>query len=58
MYQIENWWKHNGVFDRLQASGIPYCGDAQDYLCKTDDWWNSRTDEEKAEIYEEFFSEE
>lgn len=31
MFQIEDWWRHNGCWDREQASGIPYDGDV-DYL--------------------------
>lgn len=56
-YIIEDWWKHNGTYDREQASGLHYEGDVSDYLEKTDEWWNSLTDEEKADVYEEFFSE-
>lgn len=52
---IEDWWRHNGVYDRLQASNIP---PQDNYLQVTDDWWNGLTNEEKAEVYEEFFSEE
>ena len=55
---IENWWRHNGVYDRLQASGLVYKGNVQEYLKQTDDWWEQKSDEEKAEIYEEFFEEE
>ena len=47
MYNIENWWRHNGIFDREQASGIQYQGHEEDYLQYTDDWWDSLTDEEK-----------
>lgn len=57
-YLIEEWWRHNGCYDREQASGIPYDGDASNYLRQTDDWWESKSDAEKKEIYEEFFSEE
>lgn len=62
MYQIENWWKHNGCYDREQASGILYIRNGKkepmgEYLAKTDDWWNGLTDEEKKEVYEDFFSE-
>ena len=56
-HNIEDWWRHNGIGDRIQASGIFCYDDIPTYLQKTDDWWNSRTNEEKAEIYEEFFSE-
>ena len=56
MYKIENWWKHNGCYDREQASRIPY-NKEDNYLQITDDWWNDLTDEEKKEVYEDFFSE-
>lgn len=52
---IEDWWRHNGIADRMQASGIICTGDVSDYLQITDDWWESRTHEEKVEIYNEFF---
>lgn len=58
---IEDWWKHNGTFDREQASGIDYCwddsNDLGEYLCKTDAWWDSLTDIEKERVYEDFFDE-
>lgn len=57
MYRIENWWRHNGIFDREQASGIQYQGHEEDYLQITDDWWDGLTDEEKKDVYEDFFSE-
>ena len=56
-HNIEDWWRHNGVADRIQASGIWCVTEIPEYLQITDDWWNSRTNEEKAEIYEEFFDE-
>lgn len=56
MYRIENWWRHNGIFDREQASRIPY-NKEDNYLQITDDWWDSLTDEEKKDVYEDFFSE-
>lgn len=54
IYQIEDWWRHNGSRDREQASGIPY-NEEEDYLSKTDDWWDSLTDEEKKQVFEDFF---
>ena len=57
MNNIENWWKHNGCWDREQASGIPYRGNVADYLSKTDDWWDSLSTNEKLNVYEDFFSE-
>lgn len=54
---LDEWWRHNGVADRIQASGMYCYDDIQTYLAKTDDWWFSRTYEEKVEIYEDFFSE-
>ncbi len=56
-HNIEDWWRHCGVADRIQASGIWATTDVQDYLTITDNWWNSRTNTEKVEIYEEFFDE-
>ena len=56
---IESWWRHNGCFDREQASGIPYNPEHADaYLSLTDEWWESLTNKEKQEIYEEFFKNE
>lgn len=60
MIIIESWWRHNGAFDRAQASGIPYesgVTNLAEYLAKTDDWWDGLSDEEKVKVYEEFFSE-
>jgi hypothetical protein len=60
MHTIESWWKHNGVWDREQASGIlyeDYDGETEIYLDTTDEWWDSLTDQEKREVYEEFFDE-
>ena len=54
---IENWWRHNGCYDREQASGIPYDGNAGDYLAKTDEWWASLSIEERKQVYYEFFEE-
>lgn len=56
-HNIEDWWRHNGIFDREQASDIQYQGHEEDYLQITDDWWDSLTDDEKKDVYEEFFSE-
>lgn len=53
-YQIEDWWRHNGCWDREQASGIPYNGNG-DYLSKTDDWWESLSDREKEQVFIDFF---
>ena len=57
-HNIEDWWRHNGCYDRQQASGIPYDGDDEDYLQKTDDWWDSLTAEDKEDVFNDFFSEE
>lgn len=60
MNVIESWWRHNGVWDREQASGIlveNYDGETQIYLASTDDWWSGLTDGQKQEVYEEFFEE-
>lgn len=57
---IEGWWRHNGIWDREQASGIlveNYDGETALYLESTDDWWENLTDEQKLEVYNEFFEE-
>ena len=57
---IESWWRHNGIWDREQASGIlveDYDGETGLYLESTDDWWDSLTDIQKQQVYEEFFEE-
>ena len=57
---IESWWRHNGIWDREQASGIlveNYDGETALYLESTDDWWDALTDDEKREVYDEFFDE-
>ena len=57
---IESWWRHNGIWDREQASGIlveNYDGETALYLESTDDWWFGLADKEKQEVYEDFFSE-
>ena len=57
---IESWWRHNGIWDREKASGIlveNYDGETALYLESTDDWWNALTDDEKREVYDEFFDE-
>ena len=54
---IEDWWRHNGIFDREQASGIEYRGNEEDYLQYTDWWWEKLTDEQKLDVYNEFFNE-
>ena len=60
MYIIESWWRHNGIWDRQDASGIrveDYDGETNLYMESTDDWWDRLTDEEKLEVYNEFFEE-
>ena len=57
---IEAWWRHNGIWDREQASGIlveNYDGETALYLESTDDWWDDLTDIRKQQVYEEFFEE-
>lgn len=54
IYHIESWWRHNGCWDREQASGIPYKRE-DDYLSITDNWWNSLTDGEKLQVFIDFF---
>ena len=56
-YIIEDWWRHNGCYDREQASGIPYEENEDNYLEITDEWWNSLTDGEKERVYDDFFEE-
>lgn len=60
MNMIESWWRHNGVWDREQASGYlveNYDGETQIYMESTDEWWESLSDEQKQAVYEEFFEE-
>ena len=60
LFEIEEWWRHLGTFDRENVTPFIFMAtheDACDYLQKTDDWWDGLTDEEKREAYEEFFSE-
>ena len=57
---IESWWRHNGIWDREQASGIlveNYDGETEIYLASTDDWWDGLSDKQKQEVYDEFFDE-
>ena len=57
---IEDWWRHQGIWDREQASGIlveNYDGETELYFDATDRWWDSLTNKEKAEVYDEFFNE-
>ena len=53
---VEDWWRHNGSSDREQASGMSYKG-VDNYLQKTDEWWESLSDEAKIQIYNDFFDE-
>ena len=58
MNVIESWWRHNGVWDRQQASGYlveNYDGETALYLEATDEWWESLSPEQKKQVYEEFF---
>ena len=60
MSVIESWWRHNGIWDREQASGIPYedyDGEQGYYLESTDDWWYNLTPAQKRQVYDEFFDE-
>ena len=57
---IESWWRHNGIWDREQASGIlveNFDGETEIYLDTTDDWWDGLTDEQKRQVYDDFFEE-
>ena len=60
-HNIEDWWRHNGLWDREQASGIlleNYDGETEIYLEATDEWWESLSPEQKEKVYNEFFTEE
>lgn len=57
---IEGWWRHLGTFGRQNATPLVFMStqeDACDYLQRTDDWWDNLTDEQKLEVYNEFFDE-
>lgn len=57
---IESWWRHNGIWDREQASRIlveDFDGETQLYLDATDRWWDSLDTVDKFEVYESFFDE-
>ena len=59
---IDRWWRHLGRWDREQATDGRYLlenfdGETQLYLEATDNWWEELTDDEKREVYEEFFNE-
>lgn len=55
---IEKWWRSLGCWDRCQVCGVPYADeDTAEYLEFTDNWWSEKTDNEKVELYNEFFSE-
>lgn len=59
-YLIEDWWRHNGIWDREQASGIlveNFDGETEIYLERTDDWWDGLSNREKLEVYNDFFDE-
>ena len=59
-HKIEDWWRHLGTYDRERVSGYhstALCFNVAQFLFVTDEWWESLTDDEKTEIYEEFFSE-
>ena len=54
---IEEWWRHLGCWGREQATGIKYNHQFDDYLNITDDWWDSLTEDERLEMYNDFFEE-
>lgn len=57
---IETWWRHLGTFGRQNATPLVFVSThegATDYLRRTDDWWFDLTDEEKQEVYNDFFNE-
>lgn len=53
---IEEWWRHLGTYDRGIITGMA-CNDISDFLCKTDEWWESLLATEKENIYNDFFDE-
>ena len=60
LYELDDWWRHNGIWDREQASGIlveNFDGETQIYLDATDDWWEGLTTAQKLQVYEDFFEE-
>ena len=58
---IEDWWRHQGIWDREQASGIlveNFDGETALYLDATDRWWNNLNNAQKQKVYNNFFTEE
>ena len=51
---LDEWWRHNGISDRQQASGLPV---DENYLTTTDNWWDNLSHDEKDAVYNEFFEE-
>ena len=55
---IEEWWRHLGLWDRQEVSGYKIDNHTTEvYLEVTDEWWDSLTDDEKKQVYEDFFAE-
>ena len=57
---IEDWWRHLGTYDRQQVSGYlleNYDGETAIYLEATDEWWESLSEKQKLEVYNEYFEE-
>lgn len=57
---VDDWWRHNGIWDREQASGIlveDFDGETEIYLDTTDEWWDDLTFAQKLQVYEDFFEE-
>ena len=60
LYELDDWWRHNGIWDREQASGIlveDFDGETEMYLEHTDYWWDELTTAQKLQVYEDFFEE-
>ena len=55
---IEDWWRHLGLWDRQEVSGYKIDNHTTEvYLEATDEWWESLSYEQKAQVYEDFFNE-
>lgn len=59
--ELEDWWYDLPVDDKETLSGIPYPtsfsgrGDEDyEFTERTSKWWNSRTSEQKRDLYDEF----
>lgn len=52
-HNIEDWWSHNSLGDRQEASGILLENYQNEpvYLEATDEWWESLSEEQKLDVY-------